>query len=130
MKKLINQVFKFGIVGGIAFLIDYGVFALLTVLGMHYLLAQVISFIISLAFNYWASIKWVFDAKKQTYKEIVIFIVLSVIGLGLQELLLFIGVDKLHVHELITKLFATAVVMVYNFITRKCFIEDHKKETY
>ena len=123
MKKLINQILKFGVVGVIAFLIDYGLFALLTILHVHYLIAQVISFSISLAFNYWASIKWVFDAKKQTKKEVILFVVLSVVGLGINELLLYIGVDLIHIHELIVKLFATAVVMVYNFITRKIFIE-------
>ena len=123
MNKLFKQLFRFGIVGGIAFLIDFGIFALLTHLGMHYLIAQIISFSISLAFNYVASIKWVFDAKKQTPKEIIIFVSLSVVGLGIYELLLFIGIDKLHFHELIVKLFATAVVMVFNFVTRKLIIE-------
>lgn len=125
MNNLIKQILKFGVVGGTAFVIDYGVFALLTYLGMHYLLAQIFSFTISLAFNYWASIKWVFDAKKQTKKEVIIFIVLSVIGLGINEMLLYIGVDKFKYHELVVKLIATFIVMVYNFVTRKLIIEKH-----
>ena len=104
MIKLIKQLFRFGIVGFIAFLIDYGLFALLTILGMHYLIAQIISFSISLAFNYYLSVKWVFDAKKQTKKEVIIFVVLAVVGLGINEILLYIGVDLLHIHELIVKL--------------------------
>ena len=125
MNNLIKQILKFGVVGGTAFVIDYGLFALLTYLGMHYLLAQVFSFSISLAFNYWASIKWVFNAKTQTPKEITIFVVLSIIGLGINDILLFIGVDKLKFHELLVKLVATFIVMVYNFITRKLIIEKH-----
>ena len=125
MIKLIKQLFKFGIVGIIAFIIDYGLFAILTTLNMHYLLAQIISFTVSLIFNYWASIKWVFDAKKQTLKEIIIFIILSIIGLGINEILLYIGVDKFGYHELIVKLIATIIVMIYNFITRKLIIEKH-----
>ena len=125
MNKLFKQLLKFGLVGVIAFLIDFSLFALLTKIGINYLIAQVISFSISLAFNYWASIKWVFDAKRQTSKEAIIFIVLSIIGLGINELLLYIGVDKFKFNELIVKLFATAVVMIYNLITRKLIIEKH-----
>lgn len=125
MIKLIKQLFRFGIVGFIAFLIDYGLFALLTILGMHYLIAQIISFSISLAFNYYLSVKWVFDAKKQTKKEVIIFVVLAVVGLGINEILLYIGVDLLHIHELIVKLVSTIIVMIYNFITRKLIIEKH-----
>ncbi|MBQ6840654.1 MAG: GtrA family protein [Bacilli bacterium] len=126
-KNLIKQILKFLVVGGTAFVIDYGIFALLTQtpIDCHYLIAQVISFTISLIFNYIASIKWVFDAKKQTKKEAITFVVLSVIGLVINSILLYIGVDLIHIHELIVKLFATAVVMVYNFVTRKLIIEKH-----
>ena len=125
--KLIKQILRFLVVGGTAFLIDYGVFTLLTYLGMYYLTANIISFSVSVIFNYIASIKWVYDAKKQTPKEFILFIVLSVVGLGLNSLIMYTGVDKLHIHELLMKLVATGIVMVYNFITRKIFLENHDK---
>lgn len=125
MSNIIKQFLKFTIVGGIAFVIDYGVFALLTAIGVHYLISQIISFIIALSFNYFASIKWVFNAKKQTVKEIIIFVGLSVIGLILSEILLYVGVDVLNKHELIVKFIASVIVMIYNFITRKLIIEKH-----
>ena len=58
-----------------------------------------------------------------TSKEFIVFIVLSVIGLGLNSLIMYVSVDLLHIHEMISKIIATAIVMVYNFITRKIFIE-------
>ena len=126
MKKLIKQILKFGVVGGIATIIDVGLYSLLTdLVGIHYAVSQVISFAISLAFNYWASIKWVFDAKKQTLKEALLFIGLSIVGLGMNELILWIGIDILGFkkYHLLIKLFATGIVMVFNFVTRKLFIE-------
>lgn len=126
MKKLINQILKFGVVGGIAFVIDYGIlFLLAKVIGLNELISAAISFVISLIFNYFASTKWVFDAKKQTPKEVIIFVLLSVVGLGINELLIYFGTTKMHIDVMIVKLFATAVVMVYNFITRKLIIEKH-----
>lgn len=128
MKKLISQLFKFGIVGGIAFLIDYAIFALLTLIGINYLIAQIISFTISLMFNYIASVKWVFDTKTRTKNTTIVFILLSIIGLELNEILLYIGVDILNYHELIVKLFATVVVMIFNFITRKLILEKYENK--
>ncbi|MDD3048479.1 MAG: GtrA family protein [Bacilli bacterium] len=128
MNKLLKQILKFGVVGGIAFLIDYSLLYIFTeVFGIYYLISAVLSFIISLIFNYIASIKWVFDAKKQTIKDIIIFVILSVIGLGINQLIMYVFVEKLLIYYMFTKLFATAVVMIYNFITRKIFIEKKEK---
>lgn len=126
MKKLINQILKFGVVGGIAFVIDFGIlFLLAKVIGLNELISAAISFIISLTFNYFLSTKWVFEAKKQTPKEVIIFVLLSVVGLGINEVLIYLGTKKLGIDVMIVKLFATAIVMVYNFITRKLIIEKH-----
>lgn len=126
MKKLINQILKFGVVGGIAFVIDYGIlFLLAKVIGLNELISAAISFIISLTFNYFLSTKWVFEAKKQTPKEVIIFVLLSVVGLGINEVLIYLCTKKLGIDVMIVKLFATAIVMVYNFITRKLILEKH-----
>ena len=46
-------------------------------------------------------------------------------GLGINEILIYLGTKKLGIDVMIVKLFATAIVMVYNFITRKLIIEKH-----
>ncbi len=124
-KKIIKQILKFGVVGGLAFVIDYALLYLLTeFLNIHYLISSIISFSVSVIFNYILSIKWVFDVnKKQDVKEFIIFIVLSIIGLGINSLIMYIMVDLMNVYYMVSKIVATAVVMVYNFITRKIFVE-------
>ena len=57
-------------------------------------------------------------------QDLTVFMVLSVIGLGINQLLMWIMVDKLQIFYMISKIGATAVVMVYNFITRKVFLEN------
>lgn len=123
--KLFVQLFRFGVVGGLAFLIDSGVLFLLTeYLGVYYLISSVISFVVSLIFNYILSIFWVFDVKrKQTIKEIVIFVVLSVIGLLVNQAVMYLGVDIFSIHYMLCKIISTLIVMIYNFATRKIFIE-------
>ena len=90
MKKLFEQIMKFGVVGVIATLIDWGIFAICTrIFHIHYAISNIIGFSISVIFNYWASVKWVFDVDKEkdSKRNFVLFIIFSVIGLGLNELI-------------------------------------------
>ena len=126
MKKLIAQFAKFGVVGVIAFFIDYGLLVLLTeVFGVNYLISATISFVVSVAFNYAASMRYVFTHKEgmSRQREFIIFIVLSVIGLGINDLMMWLGVDFLGISYLLVKIIATVVVAVWNFITRKIFLD-------
>ena len=64
--KLFQQIFIFGIVGGIAFVIDYGIMVIAKeLLGLNVLISAALGFVVSVVFNYIASIKWVFDVNKE-----------------------------------------------------------------
>lgn len=124
--KLLVQILKFIIVGGIATIIDFAVLYLLKeFIGLNEILANTISFTVSVIYNYIASIKWVFDVDKDKNEkqQFIIFIVFSIIGLGINNLILWICIDKFNIHYLIGKVFATGIVMIFNFITRKKFLE-------
>ena len=123
--NLIKQILKFGIVEGIAFIIDYALLYVCTeYLNIYVLYSSIISFSISVIFNYIMSIKWVFDVNhKQTYKDFTIFIIFSIIGLGINQLIMYLGIERLHIYYMLVKIASTGIVMVYNFITRKIFIE-------
>ena len=126
MKKLFAQLMKFGVVGFIAFLIDYGLLAFCTeILHINYLVSATIGFTVSVVFNYLASMRYVFTHKEEMSRrrEFIIFVVLSIVGLVINNAILWAGVELLHVHYLIVKIFATAVVMVWNFVTRKIFLD-------
>ena len=124
--KLLMQILKFVIVGGIATIIDFGVLVLLKeVFGMKPVIANVISFTVSVIYNYIASVKWVFDVNKNQDKktQFVVFVILSVIGLGINTLIIWLCDDVLGIYYLIGKVLATGIVMVFNFVTRKMFLE-------
>lgn len=126
MKKLIHQFMKFGVVGIIAFFIDYGLLFVLTEFGgINYLVSATISFTASVIFNYIASMRYVFTHKQDMSrrKEFVIFVVLSAIGLVINNVCMWAGVEIFGIHYMITKIGATAIVMVWNFVTRKIFLD-------
>ncbi len=125
MKKLISQFFKFGVVGVIAFIVDYlSLYMLTEFLNVYYLISSIISFLLSIIVNYILSIKWVFDIKKkQSFKDVIIFTLLSAIGLLINLLVMYLSVEVLKIHYMIGKLIATFIVMIWNFVTRKMFLE-------
>ncbi len=129
LKALVQQFLKFGVVGALAFLIDYGILMLLSqVVGWDPLPSSVISFTISLVFNYLASMRFVFERRDDLSRrrELVIFVVLSVIGLVINSLCIWAGTAAFGDGVLsvtATKLFATVVVALWNFWSRKRWLE-------
>lgn len=127
MKQTIKQILRFGIVGGLAFIIDYSLLYLLTeVFQIHYLTSSIISFSVSVVFNYIASVNWVFNVDRQgnPSQVFVVFLVLSVVGLGINQLIMWAGVEKMNAYYMVTKLVATFIVMCFNFISRKYILEE------
>ena len=141
MLKLIKQFLKFGVVGVICFLIDFGLYTLCNFIGFPYLISGIIGFTVSVIFNYLLSMKFVFERRDDISRkrEFIVYVVLSVLGLALNELILYICVDIIYKNwellrnlyndrwsEIFAKIIATGIVMFFNFFTRKVFLEKKK----
>lgn len=128
MKRLLQQLINFAVVGGISTLIDFVVlFLMYEILGINYLIGTAVAFIVATVFNYWASMRYIFTSKYEAHqrgKEFTIFLVLSVLGLVLTQFLMVIFVEWLSISVMIAKVFVTVFVMVFNFVTRKLLLDD------
>lgn len=123
---LIKQIGRFLVVGGLAFLVDYGVlWTMVDLLKANYLVASTLSFSVSVIFNYALSSIWVFESAGNGNQigNFVVFVAMSVVGLLLNLAIMWFAVDALELYYLVAKVGSTGIVMIYNFISRKIILE-------
>lgn len=121
-KALVVQLLRYAVVGGVAFVVDYGSLWLLTeVVGLHHLVSAAISFILGLICNYVISTAWVFGESKVSNRwvEFVIFSIIGVIGLGLNELIIYLCTDVCGLHYMLSKIISTVIIFFWNFFARR-----------
>ncbi len=125
-EQLLSQIFKFSIVGVIATIIDFAfLYFFKEFCHFNTILSNTLSFCISVVYNYWASVKWIFEVNKEKdpQKNFTIFIFFSIIGLIINNIIMWLATDNLNIYYMLSKVIATIVVMTFNFITRKKFLE-------
>ena len=126
MSGLLGQFVRFGVVGVAAAVIDFGVLIALTeLLGIDPVLSAGISFTASVIFNYFASMRFVFTRREDLGRaaEVLAFVALSLVGLAINEALMWLGVTALGAHYVFVKVFATCAVMIWNFSSRKRWLD-------
>lgn len=132
-QKLFWEFFRYAIVGGIAFVADWGTlflfqeFVFKEETEVTLFIATAAGFIAGLAVNYILSIIFVFKSADNKssgkgFKAFVIFAVIGIIGLGLTELGMYAGVYLLKWHYLIVKIIVAALVLIWNYVGRKIFV--------
>jgi len=116
------QLFRYTFVGGIAFVVDFGaLFAFTEFAGVHYLGSAALAFVLGLTTNYMLSLLWVFRHRrlKNPTAEFLVFAGIGVVGLGLNEAIMWALTELAGVHYLGSKLASTFLVYLWNFFARK-----------
>ena len=114
---------KFGMVGVINTLVNWIIFFILNALGMYYILANIIAYILGTVNSYLWNTLWVFKYKDKASTETTIkFIILNLIGLGLNTGILYVLVDLCNLNKFIGLVTTTAIVMILNYIVNKLLV--------
>ena len=125
------QLFRYFFVGGTALVVDFGLLWGLTEwCRLYYLLAATISFIAGLMVNYALSIWWVFreHSLRSRIVEFAAFAIIGLIGLGLNELIIWLATERLRSHYILSKIISATVVFFWNFLARKYLLFYGEKQ--
>lgn len=136
--SLIKEFFRYVIVGGISFLADFGTLTLFEEVvftqktDWRIFVSTAAGFIVGLVVNYILSLIFVFrssDNKSsgKSVGEFLIFALVGVIGLGITEGLMHLGVNVLRFHYMLTKIVTAGIVLVWNYLGRKILIFNRPK---
>lgn len=106
---------------GIATLVDVGLLYLLTEkVGLWYLYSAVFAYIAGMITNFSLNKYYNFKNKsKAVMKQFSVFIGVALIGLGLNQLILYGLVEYLGIHFILAKVCALAVIMFWSFYGHK-----------
>lgn len=125
-KDTVKQFSKFAVVGITSLAADYILLLVLVeLLHVDFLIATSASFLASVVVNYFLSMRYVFSRRDDLSRkrEFTIFAVLSAVGLGLNDLFMFVGVAVLSIGYQVMKLISTFMVTWYNFFSRRRFLD-------
>ena len=120
-KDWVSQLVKYLFVGVAATIIDFVfLYALTEWLGFWYLLSATISFILAAAANYVLNKIWTFQNKdKKIARQFMIFIGVAIVGLAINNSILYVGVEYFGLWYMFSKVLATVASLIWNFIGHK-----------
>ena len=136
-KSRTAEIIRFALTGGVCFLVELAVLILLKgKLGIDTLIATPIAFLISVILNYLLCVAWVFHGtKNRSAGAKAGFLITSLIGLGLNELLmllfrLILGEDTVILTlagqtirmYILNKCLATLIVMIWNYFSKRAVL--------
>jgi putative flippase GtrA len=121
-QHLISEFIKFALVGLLNTGVDVAIFFLLTWTGIPYVAAQVVSYSCGAADSYLINKVWTFRACGLSYSEVVRFVVVNLVSLGISLFFLALLHDSIGLGLAATKGIATVCTLLANFLGNKLWV--------
>ena len=120
-KERMKEISRFLMVGGVCFLLDYGLLYTFTEYGgIDYWYSAALSFVVSVVINYWMCLKLVFrGTKRQNARQATLFIGSSVAGLVINQIVMWILVECFAVYYMVAKIVSAAAVTAWNYVMKR-----------
>jgi len=118
-----EEVWNYLIVGGLTTIVSIATYIFFdSVIGLHYQIANVISWIIAVTFAYFTNRWFVFHSRNKKLKEAIGFYGARIFTLLLEAGILFSLIDLIHLNSSLSKVLAQIVILVANYIISKLII--------
>lgn len=96
------------------------------ILHVHYLLANLIAWLLAVLFAYETNRRFVFSSKQETWqgllKEFMMFVSCRLFSGACDMAIMFIGIDMMMINSMLVKIASNIVVVVLNYIFSKLLI--------
>jgi putative flippase GtrA len=110
-------------------LLDIGILHALVHAGMHYLLANIISFNVVNALFYVLSRRLIFTASGQgSLVGFLLFAAVGVVAIAIQSLVMWLAVDAGHWHYLVGKIAAMGITVIWTFTARRWLFANQRAQ--
>jgi putative flippase GtrA len=110
----------YGIIGCFTASLDFCIFTLLTqFLNIHFLIANSISVLMGINASFILNRSLNFKVKDKLIRRYFIFLGVDLIGLCLSSIILWIGIEQLHINEIVAKLISIVMVVFFQFLLNK-----------
>lgn len=125
------QFFRYIFVGGIAAIVNIGaLFVFTDIFGIHYIISNILGFILGLITNYLLSKMFIFTNENgmNKRKEFISYAIIGIIGLGVDTLFMLICTSGLGIYYLLSKIISTIITFIWNFGARKFMYHMERKK--
>lgn len=124
LKEEIKKFILYGVGGGLALIINLSLAYIFTEkLKIFYLGSAVLSYIISLIFNFIFQSFITFKTKQELFfQRFFGFSIVQIIGLSLYSILVFIFTEKFEIYYLISIILSSALVYLSNFLLSRFYV--------
>lgn len=132
MKLLLAELWRYTIVGGAGFVVDFFILYALTEWGgFHYLVSATVGFSAGLVINYVFCIYWVFRHRAfgSARIEFAIFMAVGLGGLLLNDIFLAICTPLLEGNYMVAKIGAVGFIFLWNFFMRRQLLFVQRKQS-
>lgn len=117
-----HELLRYGVVGLFNAGTYLGLYTVLVLVGMPYVLAAIVAFPLPVALGYWLHEHWTFARKDPTARRLGAFLGLQALSLGGSVLLLVALVDGLHVDPILARVITTPISPLLVYLGSRTFI--------